>query len=460
MNYLLSDRDRGHYFATFYEHDRLKIFSTKQSAQNFPFSPDVAESVQNGTLRKIDQIHLDSPYEVLTNLNYGRILEGHGSNGSVRERIATPLAPPPDEALDNEAAVRRYADRVAAFTRVQIEQRRGMSRFIQCTEQPWKTVTLADWKLGLGFVDIIPPGMDITGRYDEQEYVIRPRYESALFQRREIDQFPIDTHPRDESEAREFVHATTQNRACWGGCTERKLKAGAEENNYCCYSVTPRNIYESSDTIRQEHEKNTLNQSIECPRNDGVYSTVSTLNLDKKVPLRFGDNEENYIHCFSFAPHHNEHRSTMHKVLNSRPTVRENFSPLELARLFMAEIEFGVMGVDSGLQISMDNHRRKLMSTERQRFLTASRSYRDDKMRYVNGTGVFGPPLASPTQLYHFGSYRLRNIANGRWQPQIYNADPARRALPISHRRTYLSIKQGGGSCFFLFSVFRSLSNR
>ena len=450
------DRDRDFYFATFHEHDRLKISSTKKAAQNFPFSPDVEKAVENGTLPKIDQIHLDSPYEVLTNLSYGRILEGHGSNGSVRERIATPLAPPPIEALDDEAAIQRNNERVADFARVQVEQRHGMSRFIQCTEQPWKAVTSADWKLGLGFADIIPPGMEVTGRDDEQEYLIRPRYESAIFQRRDDNFFPIDTNPRDESEAREFVHGTTQNRVCWGGCTERKLKAGAADNNYCCYAVSPRNIYERDDNIKRIHSKNTLNQAIECPRNDGVYSTISTLNLDKKVPLRVGDNQENYIHCYSFAPHHHQHRSTLHRVVNARPTVRENYNPVELARLFLAEIEFGVMGVDSGLQISLDGHRRKLMSTERPRFLTASRSYREDKMRYVNGTGVFGPPLASPTQLYHFGSYRLRNIADGRWQAQIYNADSTRRALPISHRRKYLSID---GFFVFVISLFFLLTN-
>ena len=407
------------------------ISSIRDEEMRFPMSPAVEKSVRLKTLPKIDQQNLEVPFEVLSNLNFGRIKECHGSNGGIPERMRTPLAPPPNELLDDQEAIRRYAAQVADYTRSRVNQRLGMDRFFQTQEQSWKCIVPADYSYDMSFVDFVPPGMKTEPRARlQQEFSFRPPYEKALFDRRDQNFYQERIDPRYDTEAREFVHANTQQRVCWGGCTERQIRYNPRDDHFCCSDVR-RNHYLQNEEIRSRHEKNVRNQVAECPRNNGIYASISTLSLDRKVPLRNGDNQEYYIHVFKFEPLHSEHRTTQSRVLNSRSSTRKDFSPTQLHNLYVSDVEFGVLGTDSGLQMSLDDHKKQLIMSERQRFITPSRAYQDDKMRFLFGSGVVAPPIANPTQTFHFGAFRLRNINMGRWLARVH---PTLTGLPITHK--------------------------
>ena len=421
-------------FRNYGEFRPANIFSLREDDSRFPLSPAVQKSVKLKTLPKIDQENLEAPFEIMCNLNFGRIKENHGSNGSVAERMRTPIAPPPREPLDDDEARNRYAVEVANYTRHRLDRRDGMSRFFQTTEQPWKTVTPSDWRYELSFVDFVPPGMRTTPRRrQEQEYTFRPPFENAIFSRRDQNYYLERVDPRNDTQAREHVHATTQHRICWNGCSQRQqTRFDPNRDVFCCPSVRRNHYFLDRPTLVQHH-KDVRNQRIECPRNDAVYASISTLNLDRKVPLRKGDNQENYIHVFKFEPLHSEHNAVQTRVLNSRSSQRRDFSTTQLHALYLAEIEFGILGTDAGLQMSLDDRKKQLQMSERQRFVTASRTYQEDKLRYTFGTGVAGPPLANPTQLFHFAAYRLKNIREHRWEARIH---PTLTGLPISHKST------------------------
>lgn len=419
-------------FRNFGDFRPANMYSVRDDDNYFPLPPAVLKAVNNRSVSYCDLAHLEVPFEVLTNLNYGRIKEGFGSAGSPAERMRTPLAPPPLRPIENDADAQQHADHVADYIRRETEARIGMGRFFQAQEQPWKTCVPSDIQYELGFIDVVPPGMVLTQNESEQEYSYRPRYERALFSRRDESYFHERIDPRNDTEAREFVLSTSQQRLCWGGCTERQIRNAAAGDAFCCRSTMPRNIYERSAERKREHDANVRNQRPECPRNNGVYSSISMLNLGRKVPLRVGDSEENYIHMFRFAPLHTEHRVTLARTLNSRSSQRADYNPVNLQRLYISDIELGIMGLDSGLQISVDDYKRNLLRQERQRFITSSPAYRKDKTRYMYGSGLHGPPLPSPSQLYHFGAYRLRNIRSGRWMAHIH---PSLLGLPITHKR-------------------------
>ena len=188
------------------------MWSLREHDDRFPFSPYLERSVKRGTLPKSDLQHAEPPFEVLTALNYGRILEGHGSHGSIADRIKTPLAPPPEGSIDNEEEARRYADEVVAYARAEAENHVGTSRFIQATETPWKCVTPSDWQWEMGWSDFVPPGMTTTSFNAEQEFSFRPRFENATFPRRDQQFYGERKDPRGDTEAREFVTATGQDR--------------------------------------------------------------------------------------------------------------------------------------------------------------------------------------------------------------------------------------------------------
>ena len=427
------DHNNDNMFRNYGDFRPANMYSLRDDDNFFPVPPAILKAVRNKSISWCDLANSEVPFEVLTNLYYGRILEGFGSAGSVAQRMRTPLAPPPSRPIENEADALRYADEIASHVRQEMGSRMGMGRFFQAQEQPWKTVTAADFKFAMGFIDIVPPGMTLTTHESEQEYSYRPRYERALFQRRDKSFFHERVDPRNDTEAREFVLSTSQQRLCWGGCTERQIRNAAAGDAFCCRSVMPRNLYERTAERKREHDKNVRNQRPECPRNSGVYSTISMLNLGQKVPLRVGDNAESYIHMFRFAPLHTEHRVTLARTLNSRSSQRADYNPVNLQRLYISELELGIIGLDSGLQISVDDYKRNLLRQERQRFIASSLAYRKDKIRYMYGSGLYGPPLPSPSQLYHFGAYRLRNISLGRWMATIH---PSLIGLPITHKRT------------------------
>ena len=396
----------------------------------FPFSPNLRRYVKNKTLNHVDAACLDPPASVVRALTYGRIRENiTGSEGSLAQVVSNVLLPP-DENPDanNDHAIRQ---RRVEWMRQNAEHQIGSSRRYQNLEEPWRCVSLADLDYELGFVNVIPDGCVVRQIHHQPQWQDRPTSEFAVFDNQLSDAEDL-FRPREQNSASEFLAVPEFQAFHWGGCGQRELTDG-EEVNYCCSAVGKRQYDTDFFSFRQNHRTAVLNQQIECPRNRHVVTHLHNLNVNRLVPMRESDNEQHYIHTFSFAPIQKERANVIDEVINHESYLRPDLSLEEIVNSFLSEWEIGFLAPHSALEISLDKDQQQRLCNTTQSFKHESPAFLHHENRLVENYEIKGPALPSPSQLYEMGTYRLLRIDSNRWgEDQVEHAPDME--LPRSHQ--------------------------
>ena len=410
---------------------RIKKKFSHDSAALFPLSAQVYRHAINKTLPYPYAASVDSCGEVVRNLTYGRFRDAaSGAEGALTDLVKNPLLDHDHDHPDQNNDPTVGTQRVEAMVR-NADRQAGVDRHFQ-KEEVWKCVTLADLDYELGFVKAVPPGLRVEYDNDDKEWPDRASSERAVFDARSLDvDQDVQTAPREQSAAAEFLSVPEIDIYHFGGCGQRKI-IDDESPSYCCSKVK-RDEYNSEDFHKLErHVKARLNQNIECPANRGIYTYYHNLNVNRSTPLRRNDNAKNYVHTFSIVPIQYEGRKQLKEVLNHDDFRRQDLSELDIANLHVAQLEIGFAAIHGSLEISLDRDQQNRLCSTTQTFKKESPQFLRHEKRLVVDKEIKGPGLPSPTQLYEMGLYRLYNIDRGAWEEEPLPAVPGA-ALPDSH---------------------------
>ena len=429
-------------------------FSVVTDDAIFPLSSSVLTSIKEGTIPETDAAHLDAPQEVIRNVYYKKIRGYfHGDLGALRDSVASratsngdvlPNDPEDDDLLvfDSPATsddIPAVADNVSdndddddddvgpalIEDGVPLEvhipalppsvlaapRAPGFSR-IWDGEETWSNITPGDIAYSVGFTDVV-----FNGMYKDNNIAVgpasivpgKPVLERLQFDRNKTQGSSFELgHPiinLEESRARESLAAASEQRVVFAGCSQ--VPRATDGRNYCCGALPRAHINESPATQRA-HVESAKHGKIECPRNSSVYSVMGNLDLNRPV----FDSDHHYIHVFLARPMTNEH----HQYISDALRTSHHTLPLpRMANFHIPEWEFGIMTSDSGLQMSMDQQRRKLLFIFPHPGLSESTRFALEKQGLVF-FDIVGPPLPNVSQLYAFGDYRNTMIDWNEWQ--------------------------------------------
>ena len=367
----------------------------------FPFSEFLMEYVNSGALPKLDVSHLSPPNELMQAYNFGRFVGVLGDEGSLQELVKNPLLPEVDE---NQEATPEVMEERKAFIRQNAALYAGYSRHFDRAEV-WRSISLADLDLDLGYTDIVPSGYHLN---QLKFSAPRPLIESATVDRHE-NHYGDHTHPATEMEAAEFTAGVTrEEKLVWSGCDQRRI---LKEGLQCCHDV-PKFRYEDDDaTHRRQHSKNKANQQILCPRNDAVFTTIHNLDLHRRGPIRKGDHSDAYIIYYAVTMTKAEHADKVAHNL-SKDRLKDPMATEDAAMLCIPNFEVGVMGIHSDVEQSMDYKLRQAIYRKDLPFKQATRRHNEDvnRIAFDGGTGLKGPSFPNRTQLYIMAHYRVMQI--------------------------------------------------
>ena len=415
----------------------------------FPLSYSILQSVEAGTIPNTDAAHLDAPLEVVRNIYFTKKKRGYftGDHGAFKDAVASRAVSNaddiPDDSEDDDLLVLDDSDSSnggdnddanidpvlggtpqfdvdgdpiidagpgeifhfnapspASPPNVPPNLPRGISRYWD-REEAWSNLSPADVAYSLGFTDVVFNGMRKSSNIAIGAASIvpgKPVLERLQFNRAKTGATYDSGHPVmnvEESRAREFIAATSEQRVIFAGCPQ--INRAADGRNYCCGAL-PRARLNESPATQRVHVDAAKHGKIECPRNGSVYSIMANLNLNRKV----FDSDHDYLHFYLVRPITGDLHQYVTDGLRSSP----HSMPLpRVGNHHMAELELGFLAPDSGLQMSLDQHRRKLLHLHPHTTLSESTRFEAERRGLVYH-GIAGPPLPNVSQLYSFGDYR------------------------------------------------------
>ena len=281
----------------------------------------------------------------------------------------------------------------------------------------------------------MPPGLKIKIDNDYKEWPNRASSERSVFQGQSVNLSRGQQTSREQCAPTEFLAVPEIDVFHFAGCGQRKLKD--EESDYYCCPKVQKSEYETDDFQKLEtHIKACRNEQIECPSNEGIFTHYNNLNVNCLTSLRTenggGDNQQNYIHFYSFTPIQYESRQPLSQILNNDSFKRDDLTEQEIGNLHIAELEIGFGEIHSALEQSLDKDQQKKLCESTHPFKSESPEFLRLEERLVTNREVKGNALPNEEEGFEWGDYRLYNIDRGVWRAEQLEAVPAA-VLPDSH---------------------------
>ena len=374
--------------STHWRHGRVKMISPsiKTNDAHFPFSPSIVRaSSVNQTLPSSFVQNLLPPIEVVTKLYYNDVATTF-DDGSLRSRTG-------------------HGDPYAAPRQMQ-------------REESWRNITSQDFEYACGFkTGIKLVGMTTQYQDDNVAMPYRPALEKCIFDWNPGYLEWMEQRPTEhETRARWLLELSQAIYVKWSGCAQTPLFRTRDPMQYCC-EFTQR---DESDEQRRKRDHDRLLGSATCPGNQGIETIVNKMDLNSPTMNgTFG------THCFLFRP---DDSHAAHNIQIMNAVHEEN---IILPRLLLGDLldgwEFGVIEVDSAIEMSLAMSDRDDMQWRRHPMLENSHRFQEE-MRQLE-EALPGPCIANEDQLFYMANWERHQIEDThRWS---HRETPE--ALPFYH---------------------------